>query len=106
MNLKVKNTPTWKVHPGEVLREEFLKPLNISSYKLSQELHVPVPRIHDIILEKRGITPETAVLLAKFFNTSDQFWMNLQTQYDLAGAKKNMAQKLKHIKPVAMAASV
>jgi antitoxin HigA-1 len=99
MAIERKQDPNWKVHPGEILREEFLKPLSISSYKLAQELHVPTPRINDIVLEKRGITPETAVLLAKFFNTSEQFWMNLQADYDLVGAKKEMAQHLKKITP-------
>jgi addiction module HigA family antidote len=58
---------TWNLHPGEILREDFLKPLDMSSYHLAKRLRVPVPRIHDIILEKRGITADTAVRLARFF---------------------------------------
>lgn len=103
MTVENNKIPNWKVHPGEILREEFLKPIGMTSYKLAQELHVPAPRINDIVLEKRAITPATAVLLAKFFNSSEQFWMNLQTQYDLAGAKKEMAQHLRHIKPLSVA---
>jgi len=106
MSIERTQNPTWKIHPGEILREEFLKPLNMTSYKLAQELGVPVPRIHDIVLKKRGITPQTAVLLAKFFNTTEQFWLNLQNSYDVVEAKKEMAQRLKQIKPVVMAAEL
>ena len=71
-------TPHWRVHPGEVLREEFLKPLKLSAYALAKRIRVPAPRVNDIVLQKRGITADTAVRLAKFFGTSEQFWLNLQ----------------------------
>ena len=77
----------WNLHPGEILREDFLKPLDMSSYHLAKRLRVPVPRIHDIVLEKRGITADTAVRLARFFGTSPEFWMNAQSFY--AGPRPN-----------------
>ena len=71
------------VHPGEILREEFLVPLGMSAHALSLELKVPAPRINDIVRERRAITPDTALRLARYFGTTAQFWMNLQTSYDL-----------------------
>lgn len=65
------------MHPGEILREEFLKPMKLSVYRLAKEIHVPAPRVSDIVLEKRGISADTAVRLARFFGTTEQFWMNL-----------------------------
>jgi antitoxin HigA-1 len=73
----------WNIHPGEILREEFLKPMKLSVYRLAKELRVPVPRVNDIVLEKRGISAETAIRLARFFGTSEQFWMNLQSSYEI-----------------------
>ncbi|MBW6421679.1 HigA family addiction module antidote protein [Rhizobium sp. XQZ8] len=71
------------IHPGEILREEYLSPLNMTSYVLAKKLGVPRTRIERIIAEKNGITPDTALRLAKFFQTSPQFWMNMQASYDL-----------------------
>jgi addiction module HigA family antidote len=71
------------VHPGEILREEFLTPLGLSANKVALELRVPVTRISEIVNERRAISPETALRLAQYFNTTPEFWMNLQTQYDL-----------------------
>lgn len=98
--------PNWKVHPGEILKEEFLAPLNLSTYELAKRLGVPAPRINDIVLQKRGITPETAVLLARFFSTTEQFWLNLQAAYDIDRAKRHLARKLKAITPLAAAIGV
>jgi addiction module HigA family antidote len=67
--------------PGEVLREEFLEPMGISAYRLAVELHVSPPTVNDIVREKRGITPEMAARLAKYFGTSEQFWLNLQDAF-------------------------
>jgi addiction module HigA family antidote len=89
----------WNIHPGEILREEFLKPMDISVYRLAKEIHVPVPRVNDIVLEKRGISADTAVRLARFFGTSEQFWMNLQASYDVRRAKAELGKKLQTIKP-------
>jgi addiction module HigA family antidote len=84
MSIARKGTPNWKVHPGEILRHEFLEPMNMSVYRLAKQLHVPAPRVNDIILQKRGITADTAVRLAKFFGTSEQFWLGLQAAYEIS----------------------
>ena len=99
MGRKRAQTSTWKIHPGEILREEFLKPMRITSYGLAKRLHVPVPRINDIVLEKRGITADTAARLARFFGTTEQFWMNLQSSYEVRKAKAQLAPALRQIQP-------
>jgi len=71
------------VHTGEMLREEFMKPLGISINRLALELHVPVTRISEIVNERRGITADTALRLARYFGTSADFWMNIQKDYEL-----------------------
>ena len=71
------------IHPGEILREEFLVPLAMSPYALAKRLHVPRTRVERIVAEKIGISPDTALRLGKFFKTTPQFWLNLQTSYDL-----------------------
>ncbi len=71
------------VHPGEILNEEFLKPLGITQYKLAQEIEVPPRRINEIVHAQRAVTADTAVRLARFFGTSEIFWMNLQSRYEL-----------------------
>ena len=71
------------IHPGEVLREEFLIPLGMTAHALALELKVPAPRINDIARERRGITPDTALRLARYFGNTPQFWLNLQTSFDL-----------------------
>ncbi|MBW4549585.1 MAG: HigA family addiction module antidote protein [Aphanocapsa sp. GSE-SYN-MK-11-07L] len=78
--------PTHRIptHPGVILLEEFLEPMNITQVALAHHLNIPIQRINEIIKGKRGITPETAWLLSQAFNTTPQFWMNLQTNYDLA----------------------
>ena len=89
----------WVIHPGEILREEFLKPMKLTSYELAKRLRVPVPRINDIVLEKRGITADTAVRLARFFGTTEQFWMNLQSSYEVRVAKAQLGLTLRQIHP-------
>jgi addiction module HigA family antidote len=71
------------VHPGEILGEDFMKPHKLSMNKLALNLRVPVTRIADIVAERRGITPDTALRLGRYFKTTPQFWLNLQTKYDL-----------------------
>lgn len=71
------------VHPGEVLLEEFLKPLAISQYRLAKGISVPPRRVNEIVLRKRSISADTALRLSRFFGTSAEFWLNLQSQYDL-----------------------
>ena len=75
------------VHPGEVLREDYLKPMALSANALSKQLHVPASRINDIALERRGITADTALRLCRFFGGDAQSWLNLQTAYDLRVAQ-------------------
>ena len=76
------------VHPGEVLLEEYLKPLNISQNKLGRDLGVPAQRINDIIKGKRSVTVDTALRLGRYFRTTPQFWLNLQASYDLEMAEE------------------
>jgi addiction module HigA family antidote len=75
------------IHPGETLREDFLKPLGLSANRLAMELIVPVTRVNDIVRGKRAITADTALRLAHYFGTTPQFWMNLQANYDLERAE-------------------
>jgi len=83
------------VHPGEMLREEFMKPLRLSMNKLAMDLRVPVTRIGEIVHERRGITADTALRLARYFKNTPEFWMNLQTWYDLEVAKDECEDKIR-----------
>lgn len=83
------------VHPGEVLLEEFLKPLALSQNRLALGIGVPPRRINEIVLEKRRITADTALRLARYFNTSPQFWLGLQADYDLDVARLSLGDRLK-----------
>jgi addiction module HigA family antidote len=92
------------VHPGEILLEEFLKPMGISQYRLAASIHVPARRINEIVLEKRGITADTALRLSRFFGNSAQFWMNLQTRYELESARDLSASSIdQEVRPYAAA---
>ena len=82
------------IHAGEILREEFLAPLGITPHALAMSLRVPAPRINDVVREKRAITVDTAMRLARYFDTTAQFWMNLQSTYDLKIAEKTLSQKI------------
>jgi addiction module HigA family antidote len=82
------------IHPGEILREEYLKPLGLSMNKLALDLRVPVTRISEIVHERRGITTDTALRLARYFNTSARFWLNLQAAYDLEVAEDESSQRI------------
>jgi antitoxin HigA-1 len=74
---------SWNIHPGEILLEEFMKPLDLNANQLAHLLDVPTPRINDIILQKRGVTADTALRLAHYFGTTTKFWMNLQDSYEI-----------------------
>lgn len=74
---------SWNIHPGEILLEEFMKPLGINPNQLAHFLDVPAPRINDIVLQKRGVSADTALRLAHYFGTSSKFWMNLQSSYEI-----------------------
>jgi addiction module HigA family antidote len=80
------------IHPGEIIKEEYLEPLNMSVNALAVALRVPAPRINDVVRQKRGVSIDTALRLARYFNTTAQFWMNLQISYDLKIAKQNITK--------------
>ncbi|MHB1958465.1 MAG: HigA family addiction module antitoxin [Acidobacteriaceae bacterium] len=80
---KTKSVWGWNIHPGEILHEEYMKPLGLSVYALAKELKLTRPRLNDIALERRAITADSAVRLAKYFGTTAQFWMNMQSSYEL-----------------------
>lgn len=86
------------IHPGEVLREEFLAPFGLTAHALAMALQVPGPRINDIVREKRAITPDTALRLAAYFGVSAEFWMGLQVDYEMAIAREAMKETLAHIR--------
>ncbi len=82
------------IHPGEILLEEFLQPLEISQYRLAKDIGVPTRRINEIVLGKRRITADTALRLARYFGLSERFWMNLQSRYDLEMEKDRLSDRL------------
>lgn len=88
------------VHPGEILREEFMAPLGLSSNAVARAIEVAPSRVNDIVLERRGVTADTALRLARLFNTSERFWMNLQAAYDLQCAQDASGKAIANIKPV------
>jgi len=82
------------VHPGEILMEEFLLPMSISQYRLAKDISVPPRRINEIVHGKRAISADTALRLARFFGTTERFWMNLQIRYDLETEKDRLGSRL------------
>jgi addiction module HigA family antidote len=88
------------IHPGEVLREEFLVPLEMSANRLAHLLEVPANRITEIVGERRAITAETALRLSRAFDTTPEFWLNLQQAYELRSAERELGPALKSIKPI------
>jgi antitoxin HigA-1 len=88
------------IHPGEVLREEFMKPLGLSSNALAKALSVTPARINEIVRERRGISADTALRLARFFGTDVQSWLNLQQHYDVCYAEDTLGKALKAIRPL------
>lgn len=92
------------IHPGEVLQEEFIKPMNLSQNRLAIDIGVDARRINEIVLGKRAITADTALRLSRFFGNSAQFWMGLQTQYDLDVAEDQLGKRLdREARPLAVA---
>ena len=85
------------IHPGEILREEFLEPLGITAHALAMALQVPAPRIHDIVRERRAVSVDTALRLAKYLGTRPEFWLGLQTDHDMAVARAAMGDALSRI---------
>ena len=87
------------VHPGEILRDDFLRPLELSAYRLAQELRIPRPRVNDIVRGRRRITTDTALRLARYFGTTPEFWIRLQIQYDLDRAEPTRREIEGEIEP-------
>jgi addiction module HigA family antidote len=88
------------IHPGEILMEEFLEPLEVSQNRLAVAIGVPPRRVNEIVHGKRRITADTALRLSRYFGTSDRFWLNLQTRYDLETEKDNLGGTLDRIQPL------
>ncbi len=82
------------IHPGEILLEEFLEPMELSQYRLAKDISVPARRINEIVHGKRGVTADTALRLARYFGTSERFWMNLQIRHDLEVEKERLKGRL------------
>lgn len=82
------------VHPGEILRDEFLTPMGISVYRLAREIKVSRPRLNDIVLGRRGVTTDTALRLGRYFRMTPEFWINLQTRYDLDVAERTTRRRI------------
>jgi addiction module HigA family antidote len=92
------------VHPGEILKEDFLKPLGLSANALAKALHVPAPRINDVVLKRRGVSADTAMRLARYFGGDPRSWLNLQMNYDLRVAETRNARRIaREIVPAAAA---
>jgi addiction module HigA family antidote len=90
----MKNKKMEPIHPGEILLEEFLKPMRISQYRIAKDISVPPRRINEIVHGKRSITANTALRLSKYFNTSERFWLNLQIRFDLEIEKDRLGKRL------------
>jgi antitoxin HigA-1 len=89
------------VHPGELLRQDFLKPYGLSMNKLAMDLRVPVTRIADILAERRGITSDTALRLGRYFKTSPEFWMNMQMKFELDTAEDELLEEIERdVRPI------
>ena len=93
------------IHPGEIIREEYLAPLGMTPHALAIELRVPAPRINDIVRERRAVTPDTALRLARYFGTTAQFWLNLQSAFDLKQAEGELGKRInQEVRPLQKAA--
>lgn len=88
------------IHPGEILQEEYLGPLGVSQYRLAQAIEVPPRRINEIVHGKRGISADTALRLARYFGTSERFWLNMQSRYDIEVERDRLATALERIEPL------
>ena len=93
------------IHPGEILQEDFLVPMNISAHRLAKETFIDQSRINEIIKCRRSVSIDTALRLAKYFGTSPEFWINIQTQYDMENEKEKLASELSRIRTLARDAS-
>jgi addiction module HigA family antidote len=90
------------IHPGEILREDYMKPLGLTAHRLAMALHVPATRVAEIVHERRAITADTAIRLGRYFKTTARFWLNLQTAYDLEVTEDRMLARIQgEVRPVA-----
>ena len=96
---KTKPVWGWNIHPGEILREEYMKPLGLSLFALAKELKLTRPRLNDIVLQRRAVTADTAIRLARYFGTTAQFWMNMQSSYELREAENTNRKIVESIAP-------
>lgn len=102
MNIPAPRNGMRPIHPGEVLREDYLGPLDMSANALARALHVPASRVNDILLERRGVTVDTAMRLVRFFGGDVQSWMNLQTAFEIKMAERSLAKRVdREVKPLA-----
>ena len=93
------------IHPGEILREDYLREIGMSANALAKALAVPAPRINDIVRERRGVSADSALRLARYFRTTPQFWLNLQTSFDLKQTENEVGEKIAHeIHPIQVTA--
>ncbi len=99
MMAKQKKLPP--IHPGEVLKEEFIEPLAITSYRVAKDTHTPATRISEIIKGRRSITADTALRFSRYFGTTPEFWLNLQSRYDLEMAEDRLGDSINEVKPLA-----
>jgi addiction module HigA family antidote len=100
MNKEVRMNTLPNIHPGEILEEEFLKGFGISAYRLAKEINIPATRISQIIKGRRRITADTALRFSRYFGTTPEFWLNLQTEYDLRKEKKRIQRELQDMPTV------
>lgn len=100
MSYERRSAAAWATHPGDILKHEFLKPLNLSGYALAKAIGVNAQRVSDITLKKTGISADIAIRLGRFFGTTPEFWMNLQASYELASIGKKIRRKVNQIKPL------
>ncbi len=104
MNTQSSSRRPPNVHPGEVLREDFLKPLGLSQYRLAGDLGIPESRVSEIVRGTRGVTADTALRLVRYFGTSHELWLNLQDRYDVEEAQRAKHREIEKIRPYAVVA--
>lgn len=96
---EIGETKVRPLHPGRLLREEFLGPMDVTPYRLAKDIGVPVQRIHELVHERRGITADTALRLSRYFGVGESYWMNVQKRYELESEKDRIGPELEGIQP-------
>ena len=99
MVAEIRETKVGPLHPGRLLREEFLEPMGITPYRLAKDVGVPVQRIHELVHERRGVTADTALRLSRYFGVGESYWMNVQKRYELESEKERIGPELEEIRP-------